>query len=264
MDSTPVVVLFAPSRPGGRDARPYRESAPVSTEPRVEVNAAGAHSRPGVAAALQSCGFVVCACPDLPRLSESIAGRGGTTCLILGATPDENCHAAARARVLEPGIGIVALVPATDEDAAMQVLRSGADACCPGDASAPLLGAVVFAVLRRVRRSASRDTAQAPRWSLRKQDWALVSANGCEVPLTAGERAFLAALLNAPGLRASHAELAAAVAAAYGSPGAERGERHLGLLVSRMRKKFGKHGADLPLRSVHGWGYVFAQEAFAP
>jgi hypothetical protein len=60
-------------------------------------------------------------------------------------------------------------------------------------------------------------------------------------------------------MRASHDVLTVAVNAAYGAAGKSRQVRQLGLLVSRMRRKCEDQGVILPLHSVHGWGYMFAQ-----
>lgn len=62
-------------------------------------------------------------------------------------------------------------------------------------------------------------------------------------------------------MRASHDVLTIAVNAAYEVAGKSRQVRQLGLLVSRLRRKCEDQGATLPLHSVHGWGYMFAQGA---
>ncbi|TAM89510.1 MAG: helix-turn-helix domain-containing protein [Candidimonas sp.] len=240
MEFHPTIVLFIPGHGG-----PLGAQLPSDVEP-----------------GLRECGFVVRACRDLLRLPGGLAEAGAMACLVLDGTPNQNCQAASYVRTFEPGLGIVAMVPSLNENLLMQVLRSGADAYCPRGVTVMFLATVVSTVLRRAYPPDAREAA--PGWSLEEQGWVLVCPGGLAVALTTGERAFLDALLNAPGMRASHGDLAAAVDAAYGVAAEGRGGRQLGLLVSRMRKKFHARGAVMPLRSVRGWGYMFAQGARLP
>lgn len=96
-------------------------------------------------------------------------------------------------------------------------------------------------------------------WSFADQDWMIVNPKGQRIFLTTGERAFLVTLLNAPDQRASHADLIAAVCSAYHAlPEANRRQGRLSVLVSRLRAKCIQHNIDLPLKSVHRWGYMFS------
>lgn len=239
MESHPAVILFIP----------------------IEAKSGAADAAPDLGPGLRDCGFVVRLCPDLRHLSGCITDAGAGSCLILDGTPDQNCLAASLARTLLPGMGIVAVVPSRSEEDLIQVLRSGADAYCVRGASIALLATVVSTLFRRLRQSEGGEAS--PGWSMRERGWVLAGPGGCRVPLTAGERAFLETLLKAPGQRASHDDLTIAVSVAYGVAGAPRQVRQLGLLVSRMRRKCQDQGAILPLHSVHGWGYMFAQAAKA-
>lgn len=237
MESGPAVALFAPA----------------GEEP------GSACASPNLAPGLRESGFVVHWCPDLRHLPDCITDAGAGSCLVLAGTSAQNCLAASLTRTLQPGMGIVAVVPPRHEQALIQVLSSGADAYCAPDASIELLATVLSALFRRLRQPATGQPS--PRWSLQEQGWMLAGPGGCRVPLTTGERAFLAALLKAPGMRASHDVLTIAVNAAYEVAGKSRQVRQLGLLVSRLRRKCEDQGATLPLHSVHGWGYMFAQGA---
>ncbi|TCT01482.1 hypothetical protein EDC26_12417 [Paralcaligenes ureilyticus] len=95
-------------------------------------------------------------------------------------------------------------------------------------------------------------------WALVDQGWVLSGPDGSRVDLTTGERAFLQTLFLTPDLRARRADLMDAIDISYAAAvGAGKGTR-LGLLVSRMRRKFQARGVVLPLRAVHGFGYMFA------
>ncbi|HEU0229826.1 MAG TPA: helix-turn-helix domain-containing protein [Burkholderiaceae bacterium] len=236
MPSNLIVILFDPASPG---------------PPGVDENT-------DMASRLETCGFLVNHCADPRWLPDFITHAGVGACLILNGAPDQNCLAASSVRMRHPDLVIVVMVPSDGEDALIQALRSGADACCPQGASAALLATLLSTVFRRIRQSAGRWPFRG--WSLQERDWVLVGPDDCRVSLTTGERAFLRALLHAPGSRASHGDLAAAVNAAYGAEAPQR-VRQIGLLVSRMRRKFEDRGVALPLRSVHGWGYMFTQGA---
>lgn len=165
-------------------------------------------------------------------------------------------------RVMHAGLGIVAWVNPSDEAATIQLLHAGVDVCCPVNASADILLAVVLRLLQRLGTGCPVFTSVGPArlvarpepWRLVRQGWALRTPEGFEVSLTTGERAFLTTLLGAPSHKLAHGELIKAVSAAY-SDG--RAERQLGVMVSRMRRKFSQAGAPLPLKSVHNWGYMF-------
>jgi len=235
MDSNPAVVLFAPA------SSPHSDAYPGS----------------GLGAGLRAYGFAVTACADSRRLPVHVQDFGRLPgCLVLGGSLAQNCAAAASARALAPSLGILALVSSTDEEHLLPIMRSGVDTYCPDSASARLVAAAVAGVLQRVRlfSSAARPI---PQWELRNHGWVLASPGGKRMPLTTGERAFLVALMGAPGCRACHADLIAAVGSAYGSQAPEWGRPRLGVLLARMRQKVQSHGETLPLKSVHGWGYMF-------
>jgi DNA-binding response OmpR family regulator len=212
---------------------------------------------------LGNLGFSAWNCTSLRELYGAIqrkALNAHPPCsVILNGSHSDNCNAARYLRTLYPGLGIVAQTPSMAESYVIEAIRSGADVCCARTASSQLLAAMLFRLLQRDAvsaevSSAAVDTGRA--WALEQQGWVLVSPEGTPVPLTTGERAFVGALINSPEMRARHAELFAAV---YGRQQAspERGSG-LGVLVSRMRRKFDQQGVKLPLKSVHNWGYMFA------
>lgn len=90
-------------------------------------------------------------------------------------------------------------------------------------------------------------------WSLDHERRCLLSPRGEEVPLTGGEIAILAALLDAEGRAVARDALAEALQGA----GAGGHPRTLDMLVHRIRRKLGEGGAVIPrlLLTVHGVGY---------
>ncbi|MEO6959441.1 MAG: hypothetical protein ABI081_05585 [Burkholderiaceae bacterium] len=213
-------------------------------------------------------GFEARRCIDMFHLYQSIqrnsASSDGLIVVLLDGSFGDNCASAAGLRAQYPNIGIVALVHSSSQDQLAQLLQSGADSYCPRNASDRLLSATVFRLLSRISRTDEsrtppRDSSAHGGWSLDEQAWVLVDPTGARVPLTTGERAFVLTLFNAPDLRAEHDDLIAAVDACSETATHATSQVRLGVLVSRLRQKFRRRGINLPLKSVHRWGYMFAR-----
>lgn len=216
------------------------------------------------AAHLQAQGFRVLSCNNvlaLYRLAQANLALNALACAVLSGAHADNCAAANYLRTLYPALGIVAVADLASHLEPVQVLQSGADSIFPLNAEAPLLPAILFRLLWRMSQSSGMAApparSAAPRWSLQDQAWVIVSPDGERVPLTTGERAFLSILMGATGARATHAELTDAVNAAYALAPQPLHKGRLGVLVSRMRRKFNEQGVNMPLKSVHRWGYMF-------
>lgn len=173
-------------------------------------------------------------------------------------------------RALHLDLGIVALVEPDNEAEIIQLMRSGVDAHCALNASPELLVAIILRVLWRLGAMQSRAPVaafdQGPEshpssWGLINQGWVFCSPTGHRIPLTTGERAFLMTLFNAPAQKVPHAELIDAVNAAYNTTNGQLHQSRLGVMVSRMRRKFRQAGAPLPLKSVHNWGYMLVMNS---
>jgi len=220
---------------------------------------------------LQGYGFLVQACEELPALQHRVGqacaqdtGPAPAALVLLDASLNQNCAAARLLRMRHPAVGIVSLLDEQDEAALVAVLQCGTDIWCPRGASAGLLAATLFSLLRRgmppVPEHAPEEVS-GENWALRGQAWVLESPSGGQVALTTSERAFVLVLAAQPGLRASHADLLAAIdgCGQADSPDRHTGQARLGVLVSRLRRKFkAQHGIDLPIKSLHKWGYMFA------
>ncbi|AUL15052.1 helix-turn-helix domain-containing protein [Bordetella bronchiseptica] len=103
------------------------------------------------------------------------------------------------------------------------------------------------------RRSASfpaaKPSAGAQPWELRYQAWVLVTPAGGIVHLSAAERICMLGLLAHPRRELTRAALVQSL------PGLGAGA--INVVISRLRRKVGETGEVLPLRTVHGMGYVF-------
>lgn len=220
--------------------------------------------------ALSSHGYAVKACAALPALVECIAAlqlqaNDRVVAVVDGRDPG-SATAVSTLRALRSGLGIV-VVAERDDDASMTLLlQLGADTCCFPCASADLWVATVSRLLwrlatpRQSRAITASNTVNAA-WVLEKQGWAMRTPAGQLISLTTGERAFLMTLLSAPLKQVSHEELISAVNASYKASSARTSQRRLGVMVSRMRRKFSEQGSPLPLKSVHNWGYMFVGDS---
>ncbi|MGO3133108.1 MAG: DNA-binding response regulator [Alcaligenes sp.] len=215
--------------------------------------------------ALAERGYRLIFCPDATALLQLAQTRGryaGSVCIAwLGGTLVEICSAAVRLRILCPQIGILMQSDATDS-AMLQALHSGGDQFCPKDASLELLAASLHSLRRRLMHMpVIPEPSLTQEWALDQEGWTLISPIGISFSLTSTERAFMVRLLQQEDRRASHYELMRAVASKTdvisNPPGALHINR-LGVLVSRMRRKFMQGGTVLPIRSIHNWGYTFA------
>lgn len=224
-------------------------------------------------------GFQVLVCRTIADFTQHFQpdslGSMRSMVALLGGCAELNSAAASYLRVMHPELGVVALAENQKDSDFIRLLQSGADTICPPNPSDALLAAMLFRTLERTRMlkgpakisqltSTVANTKQITgRWALSDQDWVITSPIGCRITLTTGERAFLTALLASPGMRASHADLIQAVSLAY-SLGNQINKRHsrltrLSVLVSRLRNKCQQqYGTDLPLKSVHRWGYMFS------
>lgn len=219
-----------------------------------------------------------------------------STVAVLAGDQAQNTEATRALRTSCPHAGILVLLHAGNDDACIQALHSGADAHCPATVSMPLLVALLFSLLRRLTPAANHPSARDPTlpgthacardltraggdtsardptplaahmpmvvaddhgWSLHDGGSVLMAPAGGRIPLTTGERAFMATLLEADGLRAPHRELIDAVNACYAAAAPRTHQARLGVLISRLRRKVKRYGYDMPLKSVHNWGYMF-------
>ena len=215
--------------------------------------------------ALAERGYRLIFCPDITallQLAQTRSRHAGSVCIAwLGGALAEICSAAVRLRMLCPQIGILMQSEVSDS-AMLQALHSGGDQFCPKDASLELLAASLHSLRRRLMQvPIIPDPGLSNDWVLDQEGWTLISPLGISFGLTSTERAFIVCLLKDEDRRASHYELMKAVASKRdviaNPPGAQHVNR-LGVLVSRMRRKFSQGGTSLPIRSIHNWGYMFA------
>lgn len=211
---------------------------------------------------------------DVANLCEALEKtslRGGHGLALLAGHLAAVCGAAQAVRGTVPDARVVALVDQPGDARLLQAMRSGVDVCWPLKAPAAL---IATGLSRLARSGPDAASAALPDhveggWQLGADAW-VMHAGGLRVPLTSAERAVLLALYRAPGNVLSHAAIAHAVntlplgngkppqapSGAVATAQAAAAARRLGVLMSRLRRKFAVMGADMPIRSVRGVGYA--------
>lgn len=212
--------------------------------------------------ALEQSGVQASALHDLMAVYSLAAeqfGNANRTIFILEGEPHQLFAGLARLRSINRHLGVILLSPTLDESFIIQVLHGGADGYARSDASDSLLLAMVNNVWRRISTPAQMGGHSEKPWTFTAKGWVLVSPRGERVDLTTTERQLLSTLLAAPGRRADHRTLLDALDDGENIP-LHSGQNRLGVIISRLKKKTDALGVELPLRSVHRWGYMFAAE----
>lgn len=190
---------------------------------------------------------------------------GNRVVIVIDGRDAGSATAVSTLRSLPIGVGIVALVDRDDDAAMLRLLQMGADICSFVCAPPDLWVATVSRLLWRLGQHKPQGVTSTPEtpgtWTLIEQGWAMLTPAGHSITLTTGERAFMMTLLNAPLKQATHEDLISAVNASYNYPSTRTYQSRLGVMVSRMRRKFMAAGVPLPLKSIHNWGYMFVTDS---
>lgn len=181
----------------------------------------------------------------------------------------ERAHLAlvvANVRSTLPYSGIVVLSQLESEPQRTELLLAGADNLLPAHASATELAAIKHALSRRAERFLSitvdqaTDTAEhavasfnadSP-WILLDKGWSIMAPSGAVLELTYGEKQLLELFSYSADGRVSREDFLQIKSSGMQS------KRAVDSLISRLKRKAAQQNVDLPIRSVHGWGYSFA------
>ena len=168
-----------------------------------------------------------------------------------------------------PVLGIVVIGSGSTVESRLRCLQSGADVCLPDPVDDRELACVLLALARRLpgrTAAANPDTAEpAPdqpsgRWELRDLSWTLMSPSGVAISLSANERQIVRTLLDVAGRAVGRSELNQQLDAGGAGGNRTSGSRSIDVIVSRLRRKAELAGVILPIRTVYGNGYLFADQ----
>jgi two-component system OmpR family response regulator len=234
-------------------------------------------------AELSTLGFQVRRVQSLTELYSHVS-KHSSQLVILACPLSVGDIAAAQLRVMHPSIGIVALAHFASSDARIRTLLSGADACLATETSGLELAAVCQTLLRRVvdsspvhaplpasvpisaeesdarLRSSDTPNTTSGAWQLTSKGWALTAPTGQTLSLTTAERSLVLKFAQAPEKRLSREALSLAMAPSGDQDDSERRGRFVDVMISRMRRKATAQRLRLPIKAVHGWGYMFTAD----
>ncbi|CAB3667938.1 response regulator transcription factor [Achromobacter pestifer] len=159
-------------------------------------------------------------------------------------------------------MGIVVTGRGMSVDSRLRCLQSGADACLTDPQDPRELACILLALARRLPAGqgnpVSDDTVTA-QWELRDQGWTLVAPSGAAISLSANERLIVRSLLEVAGRAVGRSELGDELRVEGGGVRSS-GSRSIDVIVSRLRRKAELAGVMLPIRTVYGSGYLFADQ----
>lgn len=159
-------------------------------------------------------------------------------------------------------MGIVVTGVGMSVDSRLRCLQSGADACLPDPQDPRELACILLSLARRLpagQDPSQADPAQNGQWELRDQGWTLAAPSGATISLSANERLIVRSLLEVAGKAVGRNELGDELQVEGGGVRAS-GSRSIDVIVSRLRRKAELAGVMLPIRTVYGSGYLFADQ----
>lgn len=219
-------------------------------------------------AAMQQAGIAAHGCATSLELFNQL-GAGGYDAAVLDISGlDEIGYALVSRLRTSPVLGIVVLGTGLQVEHRLRCLQSGADACVPDPCDNRELIGILMALARRLpgqAPAAAENVDAAPvngqsgSWELRDQNWTLMAPSGIAISLSANERHIVRTLLEATGQAVARGELNKHLDDAAGVNRAS-GTRSIDVIVSRLRRKAELAGVILPIRTVYGSGYLFADQ----
>lgn len=159
-------------------------------------------------------------------------------------------------------MGIVVTGRGMSVDSRLRCLQSGADACLPDPQDPRELACILLSLARRLpagQETSLAELAQNGQWELRDQGWTLAAPSGATISLSANERLIVRSLLEVAGKAVGRNELGDELQVEGGGVRAS-GSRSIDVIVSRLRRKAELAGVMLPIRTVYGSGYLFADQ----
>ncbi|NUS60335.1 MAG: response regulator transcription factor [Lysobacter sp.] len=199
-------------------------------------------------------GFAVAGVATAAALYESLRAQAPDIVVLDVGLPDADGFSVAQAvRALMPNIGIILLTGHGATAEQVRGLSQGADAYLVKPAQIELLAATVHSLARRLRGVPAAPATQPQKWQFDAGDWCLIAPAGHTIPLTKTEHRVMARLASTLGQLVTREQLVAAVADDVHDFDPHRIES----LIHRLRRKVLAHcGEPLPLKAIHGKGYV--------
>lgn len=231
-----------------------QEPAPASEPLRIALLEDDAELREKILApGLRDLGFEVTGLGSAAALYLCLSTQAFDIVVLDVGLPDQNGFTVARYLRQVSSVGVVMLTGRGSTPDRVRGLSEGADAYLAKPVELDLLAATLHSLGRRLHATPSPGT---PGWRLDANGWRLLAPNDRTVELTRTERSVLSQLLAAEGETVDREALIASL-----TPDVFDFDPHrLETLIHRLRSKVrAATGLQLPLRAVHGVGYVMAQ-----
>ena len=197
-------------------------------------------------------GFDVEAHATLAALEEAMQYVVPDIVVLSTGLPDgDTFNVARQLRRQHPDTGVVMLTERPGSADRVRGLIEGADVYLSKPVDVAVLAASLYSLGRRLQQGSVAPVAR--RWQLDERAWRLFAPCGNSALLTRSELCLLQCLLQASGDVVGRERLIRAL-----TPDVFHFDPHrLDSLIHRLRRKVQKHcGQPLPLRTVHGEGYV--------
>ena len=216
-----------------------------------------AELREAIATSLSMFGIAVAGVGSAQEFRDRLAAERFDIVIVDIALPDGDGLTLVRTLTEDPtGPGIIILTAAGETEDRIRGFASGADLYFAKPVDIRELAVAAIRLAQRLRKIVpARVTPAAEGWTLSRARWAIESPGGDWVSLTPKEMRFLEALVVDPGAVVKRIDILARLG--YADDAA--GNRSLDALVRRLRIKAGELLANsLPIRTIHGIGYAFA------
>lgn len=207
----------------------------------------------------QSFGFHCFTYTSVADLLEGVALHSPERALVLlGGEQQSVRHALAFLRALHPGYPLLVQCETKDTAETVAAYEGGADIVFAHNAPVAVWVAACSAALRRLSQLQPPTAVVPPNdtWVFNAAMSQLATPQGVKVDLSVQERRLLEQLISAPSHSVSRQQLISTV---LNDEQADDGRAsgHLGVIISRLRKKIQRTGVSLPLSTVHSHGYRF-------
>ncbi len=223
--------------------------------------------RVAIESSLSMFGIKVTGVGTAAAFRERIAGDAFDLAIVDLGLPDGDGLSLVRALTDDPtGPGVVILTASGEIEDRIKGFASGADLYFTKPVDCRELAVAAIRLAQRLRKwtappEISHALPSAPgRWTISRAQWALRSPGGGPVSLTPKEMAFMDALAAAANAAVPRAQILNLLGYADDAGG----NRSLDALVRRLRMKtYGALAVTLPIRTLHGIGYMFTEALVA-
>lgn len=190
-----------------------------------------------------------------PSLYRAYAARPSDIVILdIGLDGEDGLSIAAHLRASQ-SVGIIMATARNSLDDKVDSLRKGADAYLVKPIDIRELAATVVALGERLRGPRIPSVGPTPGWALLEGGWVLVDGEGKRLRLTSAEQRLLRRLFAERGGTVERHALVEAL----GGDVYDYNYTHLDTIMSRLRRRAKKSNMLLPLHTIRGIGFAFAE-----